>query len=256
MNSKPQILKAKDGTAIAYHKSEGSKEKPGIIFCGGFMSDMEGAKATALEKFCKEKNYSFVRFDYMGHGKSSGEFTDGTISIWKENALEVFDNLTDGPQIIVGSSLGGWISILVALEREDRIFGVVGVAPAPDFTENLIWKKLSQEDKDKLEKDGVIYQDSDYGDPYPITIKLIEDGRNHLLLEDKIIMDCPVRFLHGMKDKDVPFNISVQLSELITSDNLCVNLVPNGEHSMSSNDNIELLCGTIEDMIERSPKKV
>lgn len=214
---------------------------------------MTGTKATALEQFCSEKGYNFIRFDYIGHGKSSGKFTDGTIGIWKDNVLAVIDQLTQGKQILVGSSLGGWLMFLAALERKERIAGLIGIAAAPDFTEDLIWDKMDDEAKAELMEKGIYHMESDYSDDaYPITKELIEEGRKHLILRGNIHIDCPVRLLHGMLDEDVPSHFSIMLGEQLTTDNMCVNLVQNGDHRMSTPENIELLCGTLEEMMENS----
>ncbi|MDB2414561.1 alpha/beta hydrolase [Rickettsiales bacterium] len=252
MSEEIKKLHLSDDKFIAYHHIEGKENKPAILFLSGFMSDMNGLKATALEDFCRKKGYSYTRFDYFGHGQSSGEFNDGTIGQWKQNALDILDKVTKGPQILVGSSMGGWIALLIALQRADRIAGLVGIAAAPDFTESLIWEKLSPEDKKKIKSDGVIYQDCDYGDdPYPITMNLIEEGRNHLLLDkDKLDINVPVRLLHGALDQDVPYNYSVNIGELVTSDNMCVNIVFDGDHRMSEPKHIELICNTIDELIK------
>jgi len=252
---KPEILKLNDTQYIAYHKNEGKENKPTVIFLGGFMSDMDGIKATSLEKFCIDKGYGFIRFDYFGHGQSSGEFTEGTISIWKENALTVIDQLTKGDLVLVGSSMGGWLMILAALERKQRIAGLIGIASAPDFTEELIWDKMSFAEKDELEEKGQYSLKSDYGDePYPITKELIEDGRKNIVLDKKIELDCPVRLLHAMEDEDVPNYLSIALGQQITTDNMCVNLVAQGDHRMSSDENIELICDTLGEMIDNMGK--
>jgi pimeloyl-ACP methyl ester carboxylesterase len=250
MSDKPSILKLSPNNYIAYHKTEGKQNKPTVIFLGGFMSDMTGNKAMALEKFCKDETYSFIRFDYLGHGQSSGKFTDGTISIWLDNVLSVIDNLTKGPLILVGSSMGGWLMLLATLARMDRVVGLIGVAPAPDFTENLIWEKLSDVAKAELTEKGSFNLNSEYAEiPYPITLDLIEDGRKNFVLKNKININCPIRLLHGMQDIDVPASLSIQLSELLTTDNICVNLIQNGDHRMSEPEHLELLCDTLKEMI-------
>jgi pimeloyl-ACP methyl ester carboxylesterase len=252
---KPEILKLNENQFLAYHRSEGDKSKPTVIFLGGLMSDMEGTKATSIEKFCKEKNYSFIRFDYIGHGQSSGKFTDGTITIWKDNVIQIIDELSEGELILIGSSLGGWLMILAALARKDRIVGLVGLASAPDFTEELIWDKMTLEEKAELKENGVFNLKSDYGDePYHITKELIEDGRKNIVLDKKINIDCPVRLLHGMDDEDVPNYLSIALGQQLTTDNMCVNLVAGGDHRLSTDDNIKLICSTLEEMIENMNK--
>lgn len=246
-----EILNLNDNQYIAYHKSEGKENKPTVIFLSGFMSDMEGIKAKSLEKFCKEKGYGFIRFDYLGHGKSSGNFTDGTITIWKNNVLAVMDGLTKGDVVLVGSSMGGWLMILAALERKDRVVGLVGISSAPDFTEELIWDWMSDAEKKELVEKGQFMLRSKYSEePYPITKKLIEDGRKNIILNKKIEIDCPVRLLHAMEDNDVPNQLSITLGQQVTSDNMCVNLVARGDHKMSSDENIELICETLGEMIE------
>lgn len=253
MSSNPSILKLQEDNYIAYYQNEGKENKAGIIFLGGFKSDMTGTKATALEKFCKEKGYSFIRFDYFGHGQSSGKFTDGTIGKWKDNALAVLDNLTKGRQVLVGSSMGGWLMLLVALARPERISAIVGIASAPDFTENLIWNMLDDSAKKQLQENGIYNLESEYGEePYPINYELIKEGRNHLLLGNKIEINCPVRLLHGLLDNDVPHELSIELSQRITSENLCVNLVAEGDHRMSKPEDIELLCDTLEEIMSSS----
>lgn len=251
MDNDPSILKLQEGNFLAYHKTDGANDKPGVVFLGGFMSDMQGTKAMALERRCKTKGYDFVRFDYIGHGQSSGEFTDGTIGIWKDNALQVLDKLTDGPQILIGSSMGGWLMLLAALERRDRIAAIIGIASAPDFTEDLIWKEMDEDTQKELMEKGVYNLESDYGDdPYSITKELIEEGRNHLLLGGNININCPVRLIHGVLDEDVPSHLSIMLSQQLMTGNICVNLVEGGDHRMSTPANIELLCETLEDLMK------
>ncbi|MCE3232891.1 MAG: protein of the alpha/beta hydrolase superfamily [Rickettsiaceae bacterium] len=250
---KASILKLSNNNYIAYHKTEGKKNKPTVIFLGGFMSDMSGNKATALENFCKKETWGFIRFDYIGHGESSGKFTDGTISIWKDNALKVIDNLSEGNIILIGSSMGGWLMLLAALERPERVVGLIGVASAPDFTENLIWEIMSDTQKEELNEKGICDLKSEYSEaPYPITMQLIEDGRKNLLLNGKININCPVRLIHGLLDHDVPASCSIKLGELLTTDNMCVNLIQNGDHRMSEPPHLELLCNTLSEMMENA----
>ncbi len=251
MPDTPSILKIGPNDFIAYHKSEGKKNQLGVIFLGGFMSDMTGTKATELEKFCQQKGYSFIRFDYFGHGQSSGKFIDGTISQWKDNIVTVLDELSKGPQILIGSSLGGWLMLLATLARPNRIVGLIGIASAPDFTENLIWEKLKPEEQKELKEKGVFNLASEYNaTPYPISMKLIEDGRKNLLLDKKIDIKCPVRLIHGLMDDDVPSDLSIKIGENLTTDNMCVSLVPDGDHRMSTPENIELICSTLEEMVQ------
>jgi pimeloyl-ACP methyl ester carboxylesterase len=237
----------REAATIAYHRTEGTS--PGVIFMGGFKSDMTGTKALALEQLCRRDGRSFVRFDYQGHGASSGRFEDGKLGLWAADALAVFDAATAGPQIIVGSSMGGWIALLTALARPDRVAGLVGVAAAPDFTEDLIWAQLDENERYVLMEDGVLYEDSAYGEPYPYTRELIEDGRRHLLLREPIPLTCPVRLLHGMRDADVPWRTSQRLSDRLAGEDARITLVKDGDHRLSRPQDIALLCQTVGDLI-------
>lgn len=252
MEDSPQKLHLPDGNFIAYHKHEGKKNHIGIVFLSGFMSDMSGIKATSLHEYCKEKDYPFIRFDYFGHGKSSCEFTECNIGIWKQNVIDVLDNLTDGKQILVGSSMGGWLMLLAALERPLRVQALLGIASAPDFTESLIWQQMNADEKKQLTTNGIYNLKSEFSDnPYPVTLDLIEEGRKHLLLEGGKILpiSCPVRLIHGLNDTDVPSSISTQLALQISSGNVKVNLVKDGDHRMSTPENIDLLLGTLDEII-------
>lgn len=244
----PETLLARDGVSIAYHRTPG--KSPGVVFLGGFMSDMTGSKATTLEAFCSTRGHAFLRFDYRGHGASSGRFEDGTIGLWAEDALAAFDRLTEGPQILVGSSMGGWIALLTALQRRDRIAGLVGIAAAPDFTEDLLWAALPADRREALSRDGVIHVPSEYSErPYSITWKLIEDGRRHLLLRSPIDLACPVRLLHGMRDPDVPWQRSLRLADKLATPDVRVVLVKDGDHRLSREQDLKLLCRTVEELI-------
>ena len=258
-HSKPSFLSLNDGHSIAYHKFVPSPNNnfPGVIFLGGFKSDMQGTKAIFLESLCKEKNIPYLRFDYLGHGESSGQFTEGTIGRWAEDALNVLDHLTEGPQLLIGSSMGGWVMLLTALARSERISGLIGIAPAPDFTENLIWEKLSEEEQSTLKSEGIYHLPNDYcndpkeePDPYPITLSLIEEARNHLLLTNRTInINCPVHLIHGMQDKDVPYDMSLKLLNLLTSNDIHLTLVKNAEHRMSEPETLKTLEYTLEEML-------
>ena len=226
---------------------------PGIVFLGGFKSDMTGTKASTLDEFCHARRLGFLRFDYSGHGASSGDFRDGTISRWFADALAILDRLTEGPQILVGSSMGGWIMLLVALARPDRIKGLVGMAPAPDFTEALIWAELSDADRANLLRDGKLEQPSDYSaDPYVITRALIEDGRHHLLLGGAIAIDAPVRLLHGLADRDVPHTMSLRLQEKLSAQDVVVTLIKDGDHRLSRAEDLARLCAAVDELVQRS----
>lgn len=251
MEDSPHNLRLTNEDFIAYHKLDGKKNNIGIIFLSGFMSDMSGIKATALHEFCQKNSYSYVRFDYFGHGKSSKKFTDCNIGTWKQNVLDVIDNLTTGKQILVGSSMGGWLMLLAALERPERIAGLIGIASAPDFTEHLIWEQMNKQEQQELLTNKIYNLKSEFSDnPYPVTLDLIEEGRKHLLLGKTIPIHCPVRLIHGLKDSDVPSSISTELALNLASSNVKVKMVENGDHRMSTPENIELLCNTLEDMVQ------
>lgn len=251
----PKTLTRKGGASIAYHKMSSDKSgsvQPGVVFLGGFMSDMTGSKALALEERCRTQGLGFVRFDYLGHGQSSGNFADGTIGRWAEDAVAVLDELTEGPQILVGSSMGGWIMLLAALARPERIAGLLGIAAAPDFTEDLMWAEFSQEEREKIMSTGRFEQPSEYGDdPYVITRDLIEDGRKNLLLRAPLPIRCPVRLLQGMRDADVPWKTALRLSEALESEDVEVTLVKKGDHRLSEPEDLARLMRTLDVLLDR-----
>ncbi len=239
---------------LAYSAQAGhtNQAAPGIIFCGGFRSDMGGTKALALAAWATARQQSFVRFDYFGHGSSTGAFTEGTISHWRGDIPHILDTLTQGPQILVGSSFGGWMSALAALDRPDRIAGLVLIAPAIDMTERLMWDKFSARARAKLESEGLIYDPSEY-DPegYPITHNLILDGRNHLLLGDTIDISVPVRIIHGQQDTAVPWQLSLELAECLATDDVEVHLLKGCDHRVSEPHQIDALIRLIEELIDK-----
>jgi pimeloyl-ACP methyl ester carboxylesterase len=250
----PQILTRAGGSTLAYYKTQTRKARteaspplPGLVFLGGFMSDMTGTKALALEAFARRSGRDFLRFDYRGHGRSSGRFEEFTIGDWRDDALAALDELTEGPQILVGSSMGGWIMLLAALARPQRIAGLVGIATAADFTEDLIWARATPEQREILRRDGYIDRPSDYSeDPYRITLRLIEEGRDHLLLAKPVPITCPVRLIHGMKDFDVPWQTSLKLAEALVGDDVEVILVKEAAHRLSEAEDLARLERTIE----------
>jgi pimeloyl-ACP methyl ester carboxylesterase len=243
----PAILTRPDGTAIAYHHLAG--KSPGIVFCGGFMSDMEGSKALALEEYCRANGRAFTRFDYRGHGASSGKFADGTIGLWKDDALAILDTITKGRQIIVGSSMGGWIMLLLALARPDRMHALVGIAPAPDFVVRM-WDEFPAEIQAEIIREGQFARPSEYGDePYIITRALIEDGRQHLVMDKELPVTCRVRILHGMQDPDVPWRLSLDLVEKLQSRDVEVTFVKDGDHRLSEPPDIRRLITTVEGLL-------
>ena len=243
----PSILTRADGTTIAYRTHTG--KSPGVVFCGGFNSDMTGTKALALDTHCRETGRAFLRFDYFGHGSSSGEFRNGTIGRWKDDAIAVIDDLTEGPQIIVGSSMGGWIMLLAALARPARVAGLLGIAPAPDFTEDLMWAEFDDGIREILQRDGVYLQPSEYGnEPYAITLHLIEEGRNHLLLRETVRLTCPLRVLQGMDDPDVPWHHALRLIEAYEGADVEATFVKGGDHRLSEPNDIARLLRTVDEL--------
>ncbi len=230
------------GVDLAWQFLPGSG--PCVVFLPGFRSDMTGDKAAALAAFCAREGRAMLLFDYAGHGQSGGRFDNGTISAWKSDALAVIDGLTKGPLLLVGSSMGGWIGILVAMARPERVAGFIGIAAAPDFTEAMMWEAMTFEERATLIERGVLEQPSDYGDPYAITRALIEDGRTQLVLGGPIPITAPVRLLHGQSDRDVPWEFSLRLAERVVSTDVQVVLVKDGEHRMSRPQDLDLLRAT------------
>lgn len=236
---------------IAYHRQggDGPTNKQGIVFCGGFRSDMTGTKAQALAAWTQASGRSYTRFDYFGHGASSGAFTDGTMSYWRGDIPHVLDNLCDSKQILVGSSFGGWLSLMAALDRPDKVAALVLIAPAVDMTERLMWARFSDQARTKLMDEGLIYDPSEY-DPegYPITRALIEDGRSHLMLEAPINLDMPIRILHGQKDDAVPWELSLELAERVTSKDVELHFIKDGDHRLSEPNEIARLFDLIDSL--------
>ncbi len=249
-DTEPRFLTQPDGTRIAYHHTPG--KAPGVIFCGGFMSDMTGTKAQALEAACRAADRAYTRFDYRGHGQSDADFESGTIGLWTDDALAVLDQVTEGRQIVVGSSMGGWIMLLLARARPDRIAGLVGIAPAPDFVLRM-WDGFSDEIKETLRRDGVYRAPSEYSEePYAITMNLIEEGTNHLVLQQPLDVDYPVRILHGMADPDVPWRQSLEIVERLRGDDIVVTFSKTGDHRLSEPGDIARLIETVEALAKGS----
>lgn len=245
------LLATPQGRRIAYHQTAG--QGPGIVFLGGFRSDMTGTKAVWLEGWAKERGHAFLRFDYSGHGASSGDFLDGSIGDWAEDALAAISALTSGPQILVGSSMGGWISLLTAKAITQRIAGLIGIAAAPDFTEDSMWAAFTAAQRDALMATGRLALPSDYApDPYIITRRLIEDGRNRLVLRAPLDLPFPVRLLQGSADADVPPSVALRLFDHITSPDLALTLVKGADHRFSTPDCLALIGQTLQDLVNRS----
>jgi pimeloyl-ACP methyl ester carboxylesterase len=237
-------------TELAWVRLDGTS--PTIVFLPGFRSDMTGDKATALAAFCAEQGVGMLRFDYSGHGASTGDFLDGTIGAWAADALAAIDALTTGPLILVGSSMGGWIALLTAIARPDRVAALIGIAAAPDFTQRLMWEAMTPAERATLDRDGVLFIPSQYGDPTPITKDLIEDGTKHLLLNNSIPIHCPVRLLHGQADPDVPWQIALRIAEQIESPDIRTILVKDGDHRLSRPADLTLLRQTVAALLQQN----
>jgi pimeloyl-ACP methyl ester carboxylesterase len=211
---------------------------------------MTGTKALFLEEYCSRRGNAYVRFDYFGHGASSGDIAEGTIGRWAEDALAVVDALTEGRQILIGSSMGGWIMLLAALARVERIEALVGIAAAPDFTEDLVWPRLNAAQRDELRETGAVTLPSQY-DPagYTHRLGLFEDGRRHLVMRTQIALLCPVRLLHGMLDDAVPWQTSVRLAERLSSRDIAVTLIKEGDHRLSSASDLARLAVTLDELL-------
>ena len=227
---------------------------PGLIWLGGFKSDMAGTKALALDEWAAAKGRACVRFDYSGHGESGGAFIDGTIGRWLEESVAVFEQFCRGPQVVIGSSMGGWMALLLAREIARRpqgrasLAGLVLIAPAPDFTEQLMWNGFSPEIKQEIETKGVWLRPSQYGEPYPITRALIEEGRNHLLLGSAIDVGCPVRILQGAQDPDVPWQHAFALAHRLPSDDVVLTMIQDGDHRLSRPQDIARILAAVAEI--------
>ncbi|AJE48249.1 alpha/beta hydrolase [Celeribacter indicus] len=237
------------GRRIAYHRLEG--EGTGVVFLGGLMSDMTGTKAVALEQWAALQGRPFLRFDYSGHGQSSEAFEDGCIGDWAEDAREAIERLTEGPQVLVGSSMGGWISLLMCRRLPARVAGLVTVAAAPDFTEDGFWAGFSDLERAKLMREGRIFVPSDYASPYPVTRRLIEDGRDHLVLRDPLALPFPVRFLQGTEDSSVSVETALRLFGHAKGGDIRLTLVKGADHSFSTPDCLKTIEAAIFDVLAR-----
>ncbi len=244
-SNSPTFLQLEDGRRLAYHLTDG--KLPCVIFMGGFKSDMAGSKALTLEALCQERGQRFIRFDYTGHGQSSGKFREGTIGSWQQDVLDIVDKLGSEKNILVGSSMGAWQMLLAARARPEKVVALVGIASAPDFTEKLIWQQFSDVQKQTMLEKGEVLLPSCYGEePYPITKQLIVDGRKHLLLDAPIPIKVPVRLIHGLKDEDVPWEFSVRLAECLESNDVHVKYIKNGGHRLSEPEHLKVLSDQLE----------
>ena len=227
---------------------------PGLFWLGGFKSDMRGTKALALDAWAAEQGRACVRFDYSGHGESGGDFAAGTIGRWLEESVAVFERFASGPQVVIGSSMGGWMALLLAREIARRpascaaLAGLVLIAPAPDFTEELMWKGFSPEIRHQIETTGAWLRPSEYGDPYPITRDLIEEGRRHLLLGGAIEVGCPVRILQGAKDPDVPWKHAFALVHRLPAEDVVLTMIQDGDHRLSRPQDIARIIAAVAEI--------
>ena len=227
---------------------------PGLFWLGGFNSDMKGTKALALDAWAAEHGRAGVRFDYSGHGESGGAFIEGTIGRWLEESIAVFERFCRGPQVVIGSSMGGWMALLLAREIARRggsgasLAGLVLIAPAPDITEALMWNGFSPEIRREIETKGVWLRPSQYGEPYPITRALIEEGRNHLLLGSAIDVGCPVRILQGAQDPDVPWQQAFALAHRLPSDDVVLTMIQDGDHRLSRPQDIARIIAAVAEI--------
>ncbi len=245
--------------AIAVLHDAGAVGRPGVLWLSGFKSDMAGTKALALAEWAKANDYACTRMDYSGHGASSGAFEDGSISMWAEEAWKVFEQFCQRPTVIVGSSMGGWIALLLArrLRRERQaaaglMKGLVLIAPAPDFTQKLMWEnEFTDEIREKIMRDGRFERPSDYDEPYVITRKLIEDGRENLLLDGELDLGCPVTILQGTKDDAVPWEHAVRLMECLSTSDTVLSLIKDGDHRLSTPADLDRLSAATRELLTR-----
>lgn len=244
-------LDTKQGRSLAFEQTPGAG--PGVMFLGGFKSDMSGTKAQFLSDWAYEQGRAFLRFDYSGHGQSSGNFLDGSIGDWAADAMAAIAALTEGPQVLVGSSMGGWISLLVARAMPGRVAGLVGIAAAPDFTEDSMWAGFDADQRAALDRDGQVALASDYSDePYVITRRLIEDGRANLVLRSPLPLPFPVRLLQGTADTDVPPAVALRLLDHAGSPDLRLTLVKGADHRFSDPDCLSLIETAVEEVLARA----
>lgn len=247
--TEPSFLETPQGRRIAYHRLEGSG--PCVVFLGGFKSDMDGTKAVHLEDWARARGQSYLRLDYSGHGRSSGDFLDGCIGDWAADAIGAISALTEGAVVLVGSSMGGWISLLTALALPERVTGMVGLAAAPDFTEDGYWASFDAGQRRQLLDDGVVYVPSDYGDPYPITKRLIEDGRTQLVLRAPLKLPFPVRFIQGTKDAAVSQETALRLLDHAESPDMQLTLIDGADHRLSAPDELAVIVAALESVLAR-----
>lgn len=246
--SAPPLMVGGQDERIAYKATAG--EGPDLIWCGGLRSDMEGEKATCLHAWAQVQNRACIRFDYYGHGQSSGEFERGTISRWSRDLLQIIDEQAQTEVILVASSMGGWVALKAALARPDRVKALLLIAPAPDFTARLMWPQFDEAVRAEIIHKGVTYLPSEYGEPMPVSRALIEDGANNLLMEGPIMLNKPVRILQGMQDPDVPYAHALALMECLHGTDVHLTLVKSGDHRLSEPEDIARLMRAVDDLCQ------
>jgi len=250
----PTFYTTSTGRRLAYEKSDG--QGPGLVFLCGLKSDMQGSKAVHLHDWAKSQGRAFLRFDYSGHGHSSGAFDDGTIGDWVDDAAQLITAKSKGAQVLVGSSMGGWISLILATQLLDKICGIVGIATAPDFTQDSMWAGFSDEQRTELAVKGRILLPSEYDEPYVITRRLIEEGRENLVLRRPLALPFPTRFLHGTADSVVEMSVPFRLMEHASGDDIRLLMIKGADHRFSTPDCLRLIEAQIEDVIAARQKHV
>ena len=243
-----KFLATPNGQKLAYSFTKGTG--PTVVFLGGFKSNMEGSKAIFLEKWAKKRNRSFLRFDYSGHGQSTGNFLNLGIGDWFNDTKQIIGLTENNGIILIGSSMGGWISLLLSQELGSRLKGLITIAAAPDFTEESMWKNFTEDQKKEVLNKGVLYLPSDYGEPYPITRYLIENGRQNLVLREPLELTCPVRLMQGTEDTAVTRETALKLFDHINADDLSLFFKRGADHSFSDQGCLEILEKNLENMLE------
>ena len=254
----PAVLEREGKPNLAYIHTPGQGDGaklPLVMFCGGYRSDMNGTKATYLEAQCTARGQGYIRFDYSGHGQSEGKFEEGTIGSWAEDAIDIIDHVAKGPVIVVGSSMGGWIALLLAKQRSGTVQGVVGIAAAPDFSEDL-FERLTPQQQDTLMTEGFVEVPNDYSDiPYHYSKAFYEEAKAHLMLDKPQVIDFPMRLLQGMQDQDVPWETAVKIQKNYSGADVDVLFVDDGDHSLSRPEDLELINREVMSLSETAVQK-
>lgn len=235
------------GIPLAYNQHLSKSATVGLMFLGGFASDKEGSKALALESLAVERGYDFLRFDYLAHGNSGGDFaTQGCISRWLTDALAMIDTFTRGPQVLIGSSMGGWLALLLSKQRPERLKALVGLAAAPDFATDLTPKMLGDAALAQIEREGVYYAPTPYGpDPYIWTKLLLDDGKEQRILDGSLTLPCPLHLIQGQQDPDVPWDHALKILQTVQAPLINLSLIADGDHRLSRDQDLDLICRTV-----------